>query len=303
MSEGKKKVGSIGTSTPWKGFAFSCVACCSAEVVTCPIDVVKVRLQLQGELGAKRVYSGAFNAATQIFRTEGASALWKGVSPALLRQATYGSLRYGSYEPIKGLFGVDADGNCHLWKKIAAGAVTGICSSAVANPADLVKVRLQADMASGKDGAARRSMLSTFKEVYRADGLMGFYRGVAPASSRACVGAMTELACYDEIKSTLLSSGFIKPNDSQLKVHVSSALGAGLLSCFCMNPFDVVRSRLMNSSKGEGRYTGMMDCFFKTVRSEGVTSLWKGFFPSYARIGPRVVIIFVILEKMREVFD
>ena len=70
-----------------------------------------------------------------------------------------------------------------------------------------------------------------------------------------------------------------------------------------MNPFDVVRSRLMNSSKGEGRYTGMLDCFFKSVRTEGILSLWKGFFPSYARIGPRVVIIFVLLEKMRETFD
>ena len=101
MSKDKKKVGSIGTSKPWKGFVFSCVACCSAEVVTCPIDVVKVRLQLQGELGAKRIYSGSFDAALKIFQTEGITALWKGISPALLRQATYGSLRYGSYEPIK----------------------------------------------------------------------------------------------------------------------------------------------------------------------------------------------------------
>jgi hypothetical protein len=43
-----------------------------------------------------------------------------------------------------------------------------------------------------------------------------------------------------------------------------------------------------------------LDCFSKTVKGEGVASLWKGFWPAYTRIGPRVVIIFVVLEQMRE---
>lgn len=59
----------------------------------------------------------------------------------------------------------------------------------------------------------------------------------------------------------------------------------------------------MNVS-GQGQlYTGMVDCFRKSVRSEGVTSLWKGFWPNYARVGPRVVIIFTVIEQLREHFD
>ena len=72
-----------------KGFAFSCVACCTAECITCPIDVVKTRLQLSGELGAKKMYGGVFDAVKQISRKEGVRALWKGLSPALIRQMTY----------------------------------------------------------------------------------------------------------------------------------------------------------------------------------------------------------------------
>jgi len=34
-------------------------------------------------------------------RAEGVGALWKGIEPALWRQASYGSLRYGLYAPIK----------------------------------------------------------------------------------------------------------------------------------------------------------------------------------------------------------
>ena len=109
-----------------KGFAFSCVACCTAECITCPIDVVKTRLQLSGELGAKKMYGGVFDAVKQISRKEGVRALWKGLSPALIRQMTYGSARYGSYEPIKKRLGVDSSGNCPLWKKILAGALLAL---------------------------------------------------------------------------------------------------------------------------------------------------------------------------------
>ena len=72
----KRGRGSIGTSTPLKGLAFSWVAVCTAEVVTCPIDVCKVRLQLEGELGAARRYDNIFDAMRKIARGEGAGPLW-----------------------------------------------------------------------------------------------------------------------------------------------------------------------------------------------------------------------------------
>ena len=50
-------------------------------------------------------------------------------------------------------------------------------------------------------------------------------------------------------------------------------------------------------------YKGMVDCFRKSVVSEGPLSLWKGFWPNFGRIGPRVTIIFVIMEQMRHAFD
>ena len=86
QSKKPSKTGSLGTSTPLKGFAFSCVACCTAECITCPIDVVKTRLQISGELGTKKVYGGVFDAVKQMSCQEGVRALWKGLSPALIRQ-------------------------------------------------------------------------------------------------------------------------------------------------------------------------------------------------------------------------
>lgn len=236
----KKPVAGFATSSPWKGFGFSCIACCVAESVTIPIDVVKTRLQLQGELGANRMYNGAFDAARKMYVTEGLKSWYKGITPALLRQATYGSLRYGLYEPIKTAFGVRRGEYCPLWKKILAGTLSGALSSSLCNPTDLVKVRMQADMGATP---RYRNTFSAFSDIVRTEGVLGLYRGVGPTCGRAAVGAATELAAYDEIKGFLVNSGMISGGAAS---HFASALFAGFISTLANSPFDVVRSRVMN---------------------------------------------------------
>ncbi|KAD4384179.1 hypothetical protein E3N88_24347 [Mikania micrantha] len=81
-----------------------------------------------------------------IAREEGLASLWKGIVPGLHRQCLYGGLRIGLYEPIKNLYvGDNFIGDAPLTTKILAGLTTGALAIAVANPTDLVKVRLQAE--------------------------------------------------------------------------------------------------------------------------------------------------------------
>ena len=44
------------------------------------------------------------------------------------------------------------------------------------------------------------------------------------------------------------------------------------------------------------------DVFLKTVRNEGLFSLWKGFTPYYARLGPHTVIMFLLLEQLNKTY-
>ena len=119
-----------------------------------------------------------------------------------------------------------------------------------------------------------------------------------PTTQRAAVVAAVEIASYDEIKTRLTPS----LGDGLLN-HFVSGTSAGFLATCASNPFDVMKSRLMSQpvdSNGCGTlYTGTLDCFCKTVKAEGVTSLWKGFVPSFSRIGPHCVVAFVALEQMR----
>lgn len=72
------------------------------------------------------------------------------------------------------------------------------------------------------------------------------------------------------------------------------------------SPFDVVKSRIMQQPSGpDGKglyFKGMTDCFIKSIKTEGVISLWRGFWPNYARLGPRIVIVFVVQEQLKAMF-
>jgi hypothetical protein len=56
------------------------------------MDVAKTRLQMQGADGIQQ-YKGLMDCFQKIYKTEGMSALYAGIEPALIRQVVYGGLR------------------------------------------------------------------------------------------------------------------------------------------------------------------------------------------------------------------
>merc|ERR1712216_431676 len=133
---------------------------------------------------------------------------------------------------------------------------------------------------SAQGAHAYRWFWPAFISIVRLEGVSGLFKGVGPTCGRATVLAAAELASYDHIKHSLLESNIMQEG---LPLHFATASAAGFIGAFCCNPFDVVKSRVMNQpfdAAGRGTvYSGMIDCFSKSVKSEGVTSLWKGFIP------------------------
>jgi len=74
-----------------------------------PIDVVKTRLQIAGEAGgaSTKQYNGVTGVIKTVLADEGASAFYKGIQAAWMREASYTSLRLGLYEPAKKIVGAD----------------------------------------------------------------------------------------------------------------------------------------------------------------------------------------------------
>ncbi|CAN6242344.1 unnamed protein product [Urochloa humidicola] len=290
-------------------FFSSAFAACFAEVCTIPLDTAKVRLQLQRkappQLPPTAAVSGAGWAAgaggvlatiLSIAREEGVSALWKGIVPGLHRQFLYGGLRIGLYEPVKAFFvGGTSVGDVSLLSKILAALTTGVIAIIVANPTDLVKVRLQAD---GKANAIKRNYsgaLNAYATIIRQEGIGALWTGLGPNVARNAIINAAELASYDQFKQMFLKLPGFTDN---VFTHLLAGLGAGFFAVCIGSPVDVVKSRMM----GDSTYRSTIDCFAKTLKNDGPGAFYKGFIANFCRIGSWNVIMFLTLEQVRRLF-
>ena len=113
------------------------------------MDTVKVRLQVQGEGGimGNHGHRGVLGTLVGIARVEGATALYNGIVPGLQRQMAFSAIRIGAYEPVRNkymeLSGV-TEGAQLVGVRITAGMTTGTVAILVAQPTDVVKIRMQA---------------------------------------------------------------------------------------------------------------------------------------------------------------
>ncbi|XP_075213374.1 uncoupling protein Bmcp mitochondrial isoform X2 [Lycorma delicatula] len=236
------------------------------------------------------------DAFLQISKQEGFWALYSGIWPAVLRQATYGTIKFGTYYSLKSLIeGDDEDVRVNICCAIMAGMV----SSAIANPTDVLKVRMQVL------GLQQQSLVGCFQELYRHEGVGGLWRGVGPTAQRAAVIAAVELPVYDLCKHHLMNVF-----GDKIANHFVSSFIASLGSAVASTPIDVIRTRLMNDRKltrslthsltpAVRLYSGSADCFVQTVRNEGFLALYKGFVPTWVRMGPWNIIFFITYEQLK----
>eukprot|EP00040_Diaphanoeca_grandis_P001024 m.17296 g.17296 ORF g.17296 m.17296 type:complete len:314 (-) comp11425_c0_seq1:65-1006(-) len=281
------------------------VSCMCGQSVANPMDVMKIRLQTQGQtaaLGGKLKYPGMLSGLGIIVREEGILGLYKGLSPALLREGSYSALRMGLYEPIKELLGATDPANTPLYLKIIAGGGAGALGGAIANPADLIKVRMQGDMATPGQKPRYTGLFNAFSSIASKEGVVnGLYRGVGPTASRGMLLTAAQLPSYDHIKHTMLNMGLMADGKP---LHFVSSFLAGFIAVGVTNPVDVVKTRVMNQKvdpiTGKGvTYSSAIHCFTTVARTEGIAGLYKGFFPSWLRLGPHTVVTFLVMEQLR----
>lgn len=120
-------------------FALGALACCAACVFTNPLEVVKTRLQLQGELRTRgsyqRHYRGVLQALWVVGRTDGLRGLQKGLSAGLIYQGAMNGVRLGSYSYCEAVGITSFHGGSLL-----SGAVAGALGAFIASPAYLVSL-------------------------------------------------------------------------------------------------------------------------------------------------------------------
>jgi solute carrier family 25 protein 14/30 len=216
-------------------------------------------MQLQGSTGdarfARTRYRGAATCLGRVVAEEGVLQLYRGLGPALLRQAVYGSIKFGLYYSSKDWLSARLalqpdSGGLRLFCGVQAGSV----SSAVACPTDVIKIRMQA-----RTAGEGHSMVRVGLDIFQQEGVRGLWRGVGPTAQRSGLLAGVQLPVYDVAKDRLALWG-VQEGPWQ---HLPASLVAGLAAALASNPVDVVRTRMMvqrrvqEAGVGVYRYIGL----------------------------------------------
>ncbi|CAL3969254.1 unnamed protein product [Diplocarpon coronariae] len=288
-------------ATTLGAFVAGGVAACGAVTATHPFEAVKIRMQLQGELQEKalqpRMYKGPFHGVSVIVRNEGIRGIYRGIGAAYVYQMILNGCRLGFYEPIRETVtsAIYTDSKTQsLGVNIFSGASSGILGAAAGSPFFLVKTRLQSFSPFAPVGTQHnyKNAVDGMRLIYKGEGTTGLYRGVGAAMVRTGFGSSVQLPTYFFAKRRLVKHFGLQEGPA---LHLASSTASGFVVCCVMHPPDTIMSRMYNQNGN--LYSGVFDCLAKTVKTEGVFAMYKGFLPHLARILPHTILTLSLAEQ------
>lgn len=273
---------------PWWYGGFGGIVAC---VATHPLDLAKVRLQT-----APAPKPTLVRMASQILRNEGVPGLYSGLTAAILRQCTYTTARFGVYDFVKERYIPKEHLNSMLYLlpcSMFSGAVGGL----VGNPADVVNIRMQND--SSLPAELRRNYKNAADGLYKicsGEGVAKLFTGWQPNLVRGILMTSSQVVTYDIAKNYLVQNvGLDKDNKS---THFASSLLAGLVATTVCSPADVIKTRVMNAHKHS--HDSAVQILLDAVKQEGPSFMFRGWLPSFVRLGPNTILIFLTVEQLRK---
>ncbi|XP_033101880.1 mitochondrial glutamate carrier 1-like isoform X2 [Anneissia japonica] len=275
--------------------------------VTCifPIDLVKTRLQNQQSARGSRLYNSLIDCFIKTLRQEGFRGLYKGYGVNVALISPEKSIKLAGNDIFRALLSKNGEA-IPMYKQILAGGGAGLCQVVITTPMEMLKIQLQdagrsanlnslRNMPQGPPGELSSKLsplltraysataagsrtptaLEISRELFRAKGIMGVYRGFGATLMRDIPFSMLyfPLFAYLNEKGVPYEGGRATFGHS----FVSGCLAATCAS-LSVNPIDVIKTRLqlLKQAKGEQCYTGILDCAMKIYKNEGVSAFFKG---------------------------
>lgn len=308
------------------------LAACIADLFTFPLDTAKVRLQIQNT-GKRPIlhlpvlphlhsathsslvipsptavgsslqpqsphYKGMYGTLRIIVKEEGFRGLYGGIGAGLQRQMVFASIRVGFYDDVKRIIQRFA-GTDHLEAglitRIVSGITTGVLCVSVGQPTDVVKIRMQAQGATGHK--LYSGAFQAYSNIARTEGIRGLWKGYFPNVTRNSITNAAELVSYDTLKSFILRNRILQDN---FPCHFLCGFGAGFFATVIASPVDVVKTRCMNAHPGP--QAGAFNIALAILKEGGPQAFYKGFIPSFIRFGSWNIVMFVCYEQIQRLF-
>nr|CAH7717387.1 unnamed protein product [Callosobruchus chinensis] len=267
----------------------------TSTLVLHPLDIIKTRFAVNdGRRQNIPKYNGTTNAFITIYKQEGFTGLYRGVTPNVLGAGASWGLYFLFYNTLKmKLQNGNIDKPLSATQHLICASEGGFVTLLITNPLWVMKTRmcLQYDGARQKyDGAIDCCM-----KIYRDHGARGFYKGLIPGIFGVSHGAV-HFVVYEELK-RYYSTYKSQPISTKLGTleYLAFAATSKLVAATVTFPYQVIRTRLQNQNYS---YNGLLDCLTQTWQYEGWRGFYKGLGPNLVRVIPATMITFVTYENI-----
>lgn len=269
---------------------------------TAPLARLTILNQLQGtnavpgwhaSLGRASIWSSL----RRIVATEGVTALWKGNGVTIIHRLPYSAVNFYAYEQImNGLDEVmtrlhfDENGDpaegAFKWglaQRLLAGGSAGCIACTLTYPLDLIRTRLAAQTTVRH----YNGIADAFMKILTDEGVRGLYRGLKPTLIGVGPNLALNFAAYETLRNHLqgLDHG-VHP----MAVDLASGSAAAVVSATATFPIDLVRRRMQMRDAVKG--DSFLGVFKRVLAKEGVTGLYRGILPEFAKVAPGVAITY-----------
>ncbi|KAI0877016.1 mitochondrial carrier domain-containing protein [Hypoxylon argillaceum] len=212
-----KKSGQI--LLPYEILAGGTAGACQV-VFTNPLEIVKIRLQVQGEM-VKATEGAQKRSAMWIVRNLGLKGLYKGASACLLRDVPFSAIYFPTYNHLKkDLFGESPTKKLGVVQLLTAGAIAGMPAAYLTTPCDVIKTRLQVEARKGD--TSYTGLRHAAKTILKEEGFKAFFKGGPARILRSSPQFGFTLAAYEVLQSVLPFPGTAK--EQQVHTGVAEAV-------------------------------------------------------------------------------
>ncbi|XP_043517073.1 calcium-binding mitochondrial carrier protein Aralar1 isoform X2 [Frieseomelitta varia] len=183
----------------------------SQVIFTNPLEIVKIRLQVAGEIAG-----GSKVRAWTVVKELGLFGLYKGARACFLRDIPFSAIYFPMYAHTKTRLADEGGYNTPL-SLLVSGAIAGVPAAALVTPADVIKTRLQVVARRGQ--TTYSGLLDCAKKIYKEEGVRAFWKGATARVFRSSPQFGVTLFTYELLQRLfVVDFGGSRPTGSEQKV-------------------------------------------------------------------------------------
>lgn len=293
------------------------IAGAAGKYIEYPFDTVKVRLQSQPDHLPLR-YSGPLDCFRQSIKSDGIIGLYRGISAPVVGAAAETSSLFVFESLGRELFFLagfaSRDKGLTLPDLWATGAFAGAFTSFVLTPIELVKCKIQAPvMGDGSAGASLRP-LPVIREIFRHEGLRGFWHGQLGTLIREAGGGSAWFGAKETVSRMFYHMKAKTATSAAERDRIMAAplpfwqqavagASAGISYNFLFFPADTIKSRMQTVPLGGlGVKRTFWDEGAALWRQHGIRGMYRGCGITCLRSAPSSAFIFIIYDALKQRF-